>query len=173
MLRLQVWCSRVINSHAHSQTHFTDGFLWSCGWSLGLFYARTCSLQWCDARARSHSFDLGIIANTTLANRIPLSSSGVFILGSACFYLTLASIGHSSSLKPFSSSWHTITSSPMEPRPAAPASGVLGLSAVQWGRCAAMSSGAAGRSRSTFSSKVEDLGVHEMQRDCVATDGHA
>ena len=100
MLRLQVWCSRVTNSHVHSQTRLPNDLFSSCGWLLGLFYARTCSLQLCDARARRLRFDLGIFADTAPADGMPLSSSSVFILGSAWLYLMLASIGYSRSLKP-------------------------------------------------------------------------
>lgn len=98
VLLLQICCFRVINSHARSQTRSTKDFGGSCDWLLGLFYARTCSLLWCDMRARTHCSDLGTIASTTPANRMRLSSSSVFILGSAWLYLILASIGHSSGL---------------------------------------------------------------------------
>ena len=132
-----------------------------------------CSLPWCDARARRHSFDFGIVASTTPANRMPLCSNSVFILGSAWLYLMLASIGLSSGLKPFSSSWHTATTSPIKPRPAVSAAGVLGLCVVQWRRSAAMTGVAAGLSRSRFPTKLEELSVAEIQRDRVAAVGHA
>ena len=45
-----------------------------------------------------HSFNIGIVASTAPANRMPLGSSSVFILGSAWLYLMLdVTVGHSSS----------------------------------------------------------------------------
>ena len=75
-------------------------------------------------------------------------------------------------LEAVSSSWYSGTTSPIKPRPAVSAAGVLGLGVVQWRRCAAMTGVAAGRSRSRFSSKLEDAGVHEIQRDRVAAEVH-
>ena len=56
---------------------------------------------------------------------------------------------------------------------AVPASGVLGLHTVRRGRSVAMLGGAAGRSRSRFSSKLEDLGSARLQRDRVGAGDHA
>ena len=82
----------------HSQTRFPNVFFLYGGSPLRLFYVRTCSQQWCDSRARMHSFNIGIVASTAPANRMPLGSSSVFILGSAWLYLMLdVTVGHSSS----------------------------------------------------------------------------
>jgi hypothetical protein len=92
------------------------------------------------------------------ANGMQLHSCCGRLLESALSSSNMASAGLSRGFRPFGSSWHAVSTSPMEPRLAAAAAWRLGLSTVQWRRRAAMMGGAAGSSRSTFSSKVEDFG---------------
>ena len=94
---------------------------------------------------RRHGFDLGTVTGTIPANGMPLGSSSVFILGSAWLYLMLASVGLSSSLKPFSSCWHTATTLPIKPRSAVSAAGVSGPLTVRRSRLSDATGGATAR----------------------------
>lgn len=71
------------------------------------------------------------------------------------------------------SSRQSVSASVAAPTLAVSAVGVLGLRAVRRRRLRSAAGGAAARSRSTFSSKVEDTAGSEMQRDRVNAVGHA
>ena len=101
--------------------------------------------------------DLGIITNTTLAVAMQLSSIHILFLHSVLFDSVLTSYGLSCGWKPCCSSWYAASGRTAEPMAAASAARVPGLRTVRRGRLMAAMVGARARSRSTFSSKVEDL----------------
>ena len=117
--------------------------------------------------------DVGIITSTTLAVGIQLGSIHILFLGFVLFDSVLTSGGLSCGRRPRCSSWQAASGRPTEPGPAASAARVLGLRTVRRGRLTGAIGTATGRSRSSFSSKLEDSSVTEIQRDRVSAGGHA
>ena len=89
------------------------------------------------------------------------------------FELTLTAVGLKLLSSGSGNSRHGVLALVAVPALAAFAVGLLGLPTVRRSRLGSATGGAAARSRSTFSSKVEGSAVCEIWRDRVGAGGHA
>jgi len=107
--------------------------------------------------------DLGIITNVTFAVGVQLGSIHILFLGSVLFDSVLTSGGLSCGRRPCCSSSQAASGRLTEPRLKASAGRVPRLRTVQRGRLMAAMVGARARSRSRFSSKLEDAGTNRYR----------
>ena len=159
--------SRALIQHSHTHQNIV---VWLRGRAI---YLRVCLLQWCDARARRHDLRPRNHHRHHGCRRHAVRQHPILYLGSVLFDSVLTSDGLSCGWKPCCSSWHAASGRPADPRPPVSAARVPVLRMVRRRRLRSAMAGATARSRSSFSSKLEDLGVREIQRDRVSTGSQA